>query len=84
MLKLEYFSDNFVIGCFLNPVNEIPYLENPLAINTDTDYDFKTKRKYILSFGLRPHSVIVYKLPATYNTNCRKNYKMYDCFSECE
>ena len=83
MLKPEYFKHNFVIGFFLNSVNEIPYFENSIAVDSDTDYNFATKQQHVLSFSLRPHSIIIYKLPAPYKTKCRKKYKMYDCFSEC-
>ena len=77
------FNNAYFVSLFLNPINEIPYTEHAIAINTDTEYNYTTKVQHSLAFGLRGHSIITYKLEPPYITKCIKNYNFYDCFSNC-
>lgn len=81
--KPKYFKNIFAIALFLNSMDKIPFIEISIAPNTDTGYDFKTGIQKILSFGLKPHSILVHKLQSPYETKCWNHYNMYECYSEC-
>lgn len=83
LFKPEYFKNVHIISTFLNCDDEIPFTENAIGLNTDTDYDYERKIQKYLSFGLRGHSMITRTLPPPHVTRCRKNYKMYQCLTKC-